>query len=110
MESHIIMVILLEVGNSMASETINYSTEMKKAYKNKMKSKLFGLLNEYEKNREWESFLNSILIELMGFEEESKTIDYYILVTKLSALRFLSYKYFRQTIFDCMSIIERMEV
>ena len=43
-------------------------------YNNKLKNKLFGLLCEYEKGREWEKFLDSILIELLGFEEERKTL------------------------------------
>lgn len=76
------------------------------AYNNKLKNKLFGLLCEFEKNREWEKFLDSILIELMGYPEEDKTINYYILFYKLSSLRFLKYEYFRSTIFDCMSLIK----
>ena len=48
-------------------------------YNNKLKSKLFGLLCEFEKNGEWEKFLDSIIIELLGFPEESRTINYYIL-------------------------------
>ena len=46
---------------------------VREGYCNKLKNKLFGLLCEYEKNREWEKFLDSILIELSGFEEERKT-------------------------------------
>lgn len=78
------------------------------AYNNKLKNKLFGLLCEFEKGREWEAFLDSILIELLGYEEERKTINYYILFYKLSALRFLRYEYFRTTIFDCMSLVEKV--
>lgn len=78
---------------------------IKEAYNNKLKNKLFGLLCEYEKGRDWEKFLDSILIELKGFSEDQKTINYYILYHKLSSLRFLNYKYFRSTIFDCMSLI-----
>lgn len=79
--------------------------ELKEAYSNKLKNKLFGLLCEYEKEREWEKFLDSILIELSGYPEEEKTINYYILFYKLSSLRFLNYKYFRSTIFDAMNLI-----
>lgn len=77
------------------------------AYNNKLKNKLFGLLCEYEKGREWEKFLDSILIELLGYEENEKTINYYILYYKLSSLRYLRYEYFRSTIFDCMGLISR---
>lgn len=78
---------------------------IKEAYSNKLKNKLFGLLCEFEKGREWEKFLDSILIELMGFEESQKTINYYSLFYKLSSLRYLKYEYFRSTIFDCMNLI-----
>lgn len=81
---------------------------MVEAYNNKLKNKLFGLLCEFEKGREWEAFLDSILIELAGFEEEKKTINYYILFYKLSALRYLRYEYFRSTIFDCMSLVSKI--
>lgn len=80
---------------------------IKEAYNNKLKSKLFGLLCEREKGREWEKFLDSILIELMGYSEESKTINYYTLFYKLSTLRYLRYEYFRSTIFDCMELISK---
>ena len=78
---------------------------VREGYCNKLKNKLFGLLCEFEKNREWERFLDSILIELSGFKEEEKTINYYILYKKLSSLRYLRYKYFRPTIFECMSLV-----
>lgn len=78
---------------------------IKEAYENKLKNKLFGLLCEYEKNREWEKFLDSILIELMGYDESEKTINYYILFYKLSSLKYLRYEYFRSTIFDCMGLV-----
>ena len=81
--------------------------QVQEAYNNKLKSKLFGLLCEREKGRDWEKFLDSILIELMGYSEESKTINYYILFHKLSTLRYLKYEYFRGTIFDCMDLISK---
>lgn len=81
--------------------------QVKEAYNNKLKSKLFGLLCEREKGRDWEKFLDSILIELMGYSEEEKTIDYYTLFHKLATLKYLRYEYFRGTIFDCMDLISR---
>ena len=65
--------------------------QIKEAYDNKLKSKLFGLLCEREKGRDWEKFLDSILIELMGYSEEEKTINYYTLYHKLSTLKYLRY-------------------
>ena len=85
-------------------------SSVREGYYNKLKNKLFGLLCEFEKNREWEKFLDSILIELLGFEEEQKTINYYILFYKVSSLRYLNYKYFRTTIFDCMDLLGKESV
>ena len=81
--------------------------EVRKVYNNRLSSKLFGLLCEREKGREWEKFLDSILIEVMGRSEDEKDADYYILFYKLSTLRYLKYEYFRGTIFDCMDLISR---
>lgn len=82
---------------------------IREGYINKLKNKLFGLLCEFEKDREWEKFLDSILIELIGFEDKQKTINYYTLFHKISSLRYLNYKYFRTTIFDCMGLLEKMK-
>jgi hypothetical protein len=82
-------------------------TQVRESYNNKLKSKLFGLLCEREKGRDWEKFLDSILIELMGYSEEERTINYYTLFHKLSTLRYLRYEYFRGTIFDCMDLISK---
>lgn len=82
-------------------------TSVQMGYNNKLKNKLFGLLCEFEKGREWEKFLDSILTELLGIEESERTINYYILYYKISSLRFLKYEYFRSTVFDCMSLLSK---
>ncbi len=83
--------------------------EVKEGYQNRLKNKLFGLLCEREKDGEWEKFLDTIIIELIGFPEEDKTINYYTLFYKVTALRYLKYDYFRKTIFDCMSLVSRIK-
>ena len=82
--------------------------EVYTAYLNKLKNKIYGLLCEQEKNGEWEKFLDSIICELIGFDESQKTINYYILLSKLSSLRFLRYEYFRKTIFECIGLIDKI--
>lgn len=79
-------------------------------YRDKMKKKLYGLLREREKDGEWEKFLDTILIELLGYREDQKTIEYYTLFNKLSACRYLSFKYYRKTIFECMNLFDRIDV
>ena len=84
--------------------------EFRESYKEKMKNKLFGLLRERERGGEWEKYLDTILIELAGYNESSKTIEYYTLFYKLNMLRFLSFQYYRKTIFECMNLFDRVEV
>lgn len=82
--------------------------EQLEGYNNNLKNRLFGLLCEYEKKGDWEKFLDSILIELMSYPEDCRTINYYRLYTKVSSLRYLSYNYFRKTVFDCMSLLSKI--
>ena len=73
-----------------------------------LKNRLYGLLCEKEKDGSWEEFLDNILIDLNTNEERS--YEYYVLVTKISKCRYLSYKYFRKTIFECMNLIDGIDV
>lgn len=77
-------------------------------YKNKLKGRLYGLLCEKEKDGEWEKFLDSIIIEVRGLGANS--INWWALIGKLSELRYLSYDYFRRTIFECMNLIGNLEM
>ena len=45
---------------------MTFTEVMREGYNNKLKSMLFGLLREYEKDRNWEDFLDSILVQLLG--------------------------------------------
>lgn len=74
-------------------------------YHNKLKNRLFGILCEYEKRGDWEKYLDGVLIELLGYAEDEKSINYYTLWYKISSLRYLRYEYFRKTIFDCLSLL-----
>lgn len=84
--------------------------EYQDGYRNKLKNQLYKLLCEYEESAEWQKFLDAILLELHGFNEINKTIDWYTLVHKLTTCRYLSHKYFRKTIFDCMSLVDTIGV
>ena len=76
-------------------------------YKNKLKGRLYGLLCEKEKNGEWEKFLDSLIIELRGLSNDS--INWWPLMGKLNSLRYLSYDYFRKTVFECMNLVGGLE-
>ena len=86
---------------------MEYIPEIQEGYINSLKSKLFGLLCEYEKGREWEKFLDSIIIEIQGLGANS--INWWALVGKLGSLRYLNYEHFRRTVFECMNLIGGLE-
>lgn len=89
---------------------MNSRESIEEAYKDKMKKKLFGLLREREKDGEWEKFLDTILIELGGYSDNSKTIEYYTLYAKLASCRYLAFKYYRKTIFECMNLFDSIRI
>lgn len=82
---------------------------LNEGYLNKIKNKLYICLCEREANKDWQKNLDSIIIEFMGFPDEQKTINYYIIMYKLNACRYLSFEYFRKTIFDVMNLLGRGE-
>ena len=79
-----------------------------KEYLKRLRNRLYGVLCEREKGGEWEKFLDGIIIELLGVEEDKKSVYYYVLMHKLSSCRFLEYKYFRNTILECMGIFDKL--
>jgi hypothetical protein len=79
--------------------------EVMEGYKNRLKNKLYSLLCAREEGAEWEMFLDSILLELEGVPVEDRGINFLVLYYKTSSLRHADYKWFRKTIFDCMSLL-----
>lgn len=78
--------------------------------KDKLKNKIYGLLCEREKGGNWEEFLNNILIELGNYENKELNIFYYVLYSKLSLSKYLSLKYFKKIIFECINLVERADL
>mgnify|MGYP003297084216 CR=1 FL=1 len=78
-------------------------------YQNHLKNKLYSLLCAREENNEWETFLDSILIELEGIPYDNRGINFLTLYFKINSLRHIDYKWFRKTIFDCMSLLSCQE-
>lgn len=76
-------------------------------YKSKLKGRLYGLLCEREKDGEWEKFLESLFIELSGLGANS--INWWPLIGKVSMLKYMSYEYFRKTIFECINLVGGLE-
>jgi hypothetical protein len=60
-------------------------------YINLLKNKFFNLLCTREENGEWEKFLDSLIIEIAGFDESHKNINYWRLYNKTNSLKYLRY-------------------
>lgn len=86
------------------------STEFFGAYRNKLSGSLYGLLCERENKGKWEEYLDSIYVELIGLEEELNSINYWKIRAKVGSLRYLSYYYFRKTIFECISLTNTLTI
>ena len=92
----------------LKSWLVKMSNSFFEGYKDNLKNRLFGnVLCEREKSGEWEKALDAILIEVLGMKQ-CESINYYNLIYKLSSLRFLSYEYFRKTVFECMNLINTL--
>lgn len=102
------MIFLNLRGLTMDKRFIN--TTVFKGYQNKVASKLYGLLCEREKNGNWEDFLKNIHIEVLGLMNIVQSIHYWELLAKVGALRWLNYKAFRETIFNCIELVKELEL
>ena len=83
----------------------NYAAKKRDNYKNK----IYGLLCEREKEGSWEQFLENILLDLANIKEENRSYEYYELVSKLSFCKYLSYKYYRKILFECIRLVDRVD-
>ena len=75
-------------------------------FKNSLKNQIFKLLPMREKNEEWEKHLETLMLEMYGADLAFATINFYRVISKLAILPFLEYKYFRKTVFECLSLID----
>ena len=99
---------LLQTSSENLQEKDNIANFTFDGYKNKLKGRLYGLLCEREKDGEWEKFLESLCIELHGLGANS--INWWPLMGKVNMLKYLSYEYFRKTIFECMNLVGGLDM
>lgn len=80
-------------------------------YINALKNKVYKLLPLREEQLSWEKHLNTILIELSGFDSltlnETKMIT---VLSKLEALRSIEdFGVYRKTVFECLNALEDLK-
>lgn len=73
-----------------------------------MKNKIYKLLPLREENLEWGKYLNSILVELSGFNELFENqIALVSIISRLEGLYKLEdFMLYRRTIFECLNSID----
>ena len=99
---------LQQISSENLLEKSNISKVTFDSYKNKLKGRLYGLLCEREKDGEWEKFLDSLVIELYGLGANS--INWWPLMGKINMLKYMSYEYFRKTIFECINLVGGLDI
>ena len=92
----------------MMEQLISNDPGLFDGYKDKLKDRFYSLLCEREEDGHWEDFINTLFIELMGYAKELNSINYWALLGKLSSLKYLSWYYYRKTIFECMNLIGKI--
>jgi hypothetical protein len=79
-------------------------------YLKKIKNDIFKLLPLREEGLEWEKHLNTVMIELNGFSNLTKSDKFISVLSKLEALFLLNeFLIYRKTIFEILSILDGME-
>lgn len=99
---------VLQRSSESWQEKDNLSEVTFDGYRSKLKGRLYGLLCEREKDGEWEKFLDSLTIELRGLGANS--INWWPLMGRINMLKYLSYEYFRKTIFECINLVGGLDI
>ena len=77
-----------------------------KQYLSKIKNDVFKLLPLREEGAEWQKHLNTILIELSGFNNLMDTIKVLSILSKLESLYELeNFMEYRKTIFEILNLL-----
>lgn len=84
-----------------------FPTKSEEGYQNYLKGMYFGILKDYEKGKDFENLLDSILIELQGLAETHDGIYLNQLYNNTASLRYLRYKFFRNVVlYKCMPLVD----
>lgn len=86
---------------------VKFTSNCKQEYAEYLKGKYFGMLKDFEKGKDFDYLLDSLLIELNGLLNEYDGFSLNKLYYKTASLKYLKYKYFRQIIInDCMPLVD----
>lgn len=78
-------------------------------YKNRLTDRVFKLIPLREDRAEWLPYLDSLLIELAGLQERYPSINMHEIISKLAIAKFLSWKYYKKSVFECCTLIGKLD-
>ena len=80
-------------------------------YKKYTVKNIFKLLPLKEENKDWEKYLDGLLVELSGLSRLSEDMNLVSLIAKLEGLRTVEdHSLFRKVVFDCIDNVKKMQV
>lgn len=92
----------------------NYGGEVDFAiYREHIIKSIFKILPLREEKKEWEKYLNGLLVELSGFDSLIDEAYFTVLLAKLSGLLLIpddEMSLFRKTVFDSIDIVKKIVI
>ena len=99
------------------SAKLSLSIEDENKYKRSLINMVYKLLPLREEGSDWVKYLDSLILEIKGFEavfENGEEISYIRLLSKLAGLKELTdsshFTLFRKIVFECTNLINMREV
>ena len=89
---------------------IKINGKISEGYKEGLKGRIYKLLPLREEKGEWLKFLDTIITEMYGGLEDFESINYIRVLNKLNFLKFSSFYHFRRSIFECMDLIDHLDL
>lgn len=84
-----------------------------KLYKEHIIKSIFKILPLREEGKEWQKYLDGLLVELSGFDSLIEEAYFTVLLAKLSGLSLIpddEMPLFRKTIFDSIDIVKKIVI
>lgn len=96
----------------MKKVTTKYNGELDfEIYQSFIVKNIFKILPLREENKDWEKYLEGLLIELNGMDMLLNEVNLMALVAKLEGLKTVEgHDLFRKVVFDCIDLVKKISV
>lgn len=92
--------------------TFNFSKDAWNYNNARLTNQIYKLLPMYENDEDWIKQLETIVIELHGYNDIFENSSYFmVLIAKLEGLKYITdRKLFRKTVFEAISILKEIKI